>query len=711
MADSSRVEELRKRYHENPRRFFAPLANEYRKGGFLDRAILLCQKHLGEQPGNMNGLIVYGQTLFESGRHEEARGPFESALEVDPENLIALRHLGDIARLSGDNAAARRWYGRVLEYDRRNEEVQALLDQVGGPAEAPRSPEVRPQAEVSFADAPALNGLTLVETPATDAPGPAASAPPKPDKGPSETLASAKTLEITPRRREATPAPVAATVSRAATPPRSATPAKPMRRASLLDIDFDFGELASQADAPTEQSRPAARIPATPAKPLLGAEAAEYGFSPTADLPLLDTGVDEPAESLMSGEMTGSLLDLPPEPESLASVTAVDGLEAADFEADVSPLDDLEAAEFDAGADVIAPLAELEALEFQVPDAGEPLSALPGLEGMEPENEFEVPVDPVDDAGMGEFEIESAATEPAILTPESLPAIDPTPFRQPTPAVPAASPAIVSETMAELYLEQGHRAEAIEVYRTLIAQDPTDEALRARLAALEEQVDAEPARQSMEFDVPPDATEDPSERPPENAMLAEVSFADLDLSTPAEAPGAFAAAPAAATVPLRATPAGPTAREFFAAFARRTLAPESAAPPEAITPPSGSWAVPAAISSLDDLFGVEVSDEDQRAANYLSGVGTTSAPSGTSSFDRLFASDSPAPAPRHSVPRASEKLKFDQFFSASSSTPPATPAAPQPEAASAPEPGTGPGAGGDDDDLDQFQGWLKGLTQ
>ena len=76
MAESSRVEELRKRYHENPRRFFAPLANEYRKAGFIDRAILLCQKHLGEQPENMNGQIVYGQVLFESGRHEEARGPF-----------------------------------------------------------------------------------------------------------------------------------------------------------------------------------------------------------------------------------------------------------------------------------------------------------------------------------------------------------------------------------------------------------------------------------------------------------------------------------------------------------------------------------------------------------------------------------------------------------------------------------------------------------
>ncbi|HNU84042.1 MAG TPA: tetratricopeptide repeat protein, partial [Thermoanaerobaculia bacterium] len=102
MSAPNRVDELRKRYHENPRRFFAPLANEYRKTGFVDRAILLCEKHLGEQPGNMNGLVVYGQCLFETGRLDEARQPFEAALGLDPENLIALRHLGDIARLGGD---------------------------------------------------------------------------------------------------------------------------------------------------------------------------------------------------------------------------------------------------------------------------------------------------------------------------------------------------------------------------------------------------------------------------------------------------------------------------------------------------------------------------------------------------------------------------------------------------------------------------------
>lgn len=130
MAASDRIDELKKRYDENPRRFFASLANEYRKGGDLEQAISLCQTHLAEQPSNMNGHVVYGQALFEAGRYDEAKGTFESALNLDPENLIALRHLGDIASTNGANEEAREWYVRVLDADPRNEEIIALLAHV-----------------------------------------------------------------------------------------------------------------------------------------------------------------------------------------------------------------------------------------------------------------------------------------------------------------------------------------------------------------------------------------------------------------------------------------------------------------------------------------------------------------------------------------------------------------------------------------------------
>ena len=96
MASSARIEELEKKFNENPRRYFAPLANEYRKAGDVQQAIAICRTYVPQQPGHMSGHIVFGQALFEAGDHDEARGVFEAALGLDPENLLALRHLGAI---------------------------------------------------------------------------------------------------------------------------------------------------------------------------------------------------------------------------------------------------------------------------------------------------------------------------------------------------------------------------------------------------------------------------------------------------------------------------------------------------------------------------------------------------------------------------------------------------------------------------------------
>src|SRR3977135_22333 len=127
MASTPRIDELKKKFDDNPRRYFAPLANEFRKAGDIEQAIVICEEFLPQQPGHMSGHIVYGQALYESGRIPESRAVFETALSLDPENLIALRHLGDIALGQGDQVTAHTWYTRVLDADPRNEEIQGLI--------------------------------------------------------------------------------------------------------------------------------------------------------------------------------------------------------------------------------------------------------------------------------------------------------------------------------------------------------------------------------------------------------------------------------------------------------------------------------------------------------------------------------------------------------------------------------------------------------
>src|SRR5688500_12288303 len=131
MANTALIEDLLRQYAENPRRVFARLANELRKSGDYDRAIEICRGQIPQQPGYISGHIVLGQSLYDCGRLEEARQTFETALNLDPENLIALRHLGDIARQHGENDVAKGWYRRLLEVDPQNDEVVAQLEAMG----------------------------------------------------------------------------------------------------------------------------------------------------------------------------------------------------------------------------------------------------------------------------------------------------------------------------------------------------------------------------------------------------------------------------------------------------------------------------------------------------------------------------------------------------------------------------------------------------
>jgi len=192
MASSARIDELRKKFDENPRRYFAPLANEYRKSGHLDQAIALCRAHLPQQSDHMSGHVVFAQALHEAGATDEAAAVFETALSLDPENLIALRHLGDIARERGDIPGARAWYQRVFDADPRNEEIAAEIAALGVEAGAAAAIEAP-----AGADAP-MTAASQVDAPST------VDAAPEGESAPAR--ASVESLDAAPPAPAPTPA-------------------------------------------------------------------------------------------------------------------------------------------------------------------------------------------------------------------------------------------------------------------------------------------------------------------------------------------------------------------------------------------------------------------------------------------------------------------------------------------------------------------------
>src|SRR5688500_7020542 len=192
--DYDRLRELQAKFDENPRRYFAPLANEYRKGGNPKRAIEICRAHLAQMPGHMSGQVVYGQSLFEGGEYDEARKVFEGALVLDPENLIALRSLGDLSLQAGDSAQARSWYTRLLEADPKDAAAIALIAVIDSSPPGVTQPEATSEFTVdfSFVDAPPGNSAAAAE------------APPPPSTEPETTAANPAAEAKTPAASEVT---------------------------------------------------------------------------------------------------------------------------------------------------------------------------------------------------------------------------------------------------------------------------------------------------------------------------------------------------------------------------------------------------------------------------------------------------------------------------------------------------------------------------
>ncbi len=250
-----------------------------------------------------------------------------------------------------------------------------------------------------------------------------------------------------------------------------------------------------------------------------------------------------------------------------------------------------------------------------------------------------------------------------------------------TAALSRAEP-VLTETMAELYLRQGHQEDALRVYQALLAQRPGDQRLRARVQSLTGRAGwlggGGSGRGGRGGEGGGGATGETAQ-----AFLKRILAGRLGAGEMADAP-----------------------------------APESSHSPD----PSGA-------SPLDSAFAVASEPDADSGADSARGEATRPAADNIS-LDQVFgdegggggsprsslpSSASPAPpaAPAPSGP-PSGGFSFDQFFSAGpDASGGATSSSSEGGAApKAPARGSGPKPRlptEDEGDLDQFQAWLRGL--
>jgi len=659
MAAPSEIEKLERRYAENPDgRFFAPLADAYRKAGNLDRALELVRAGLTKHPDYLSAHIVLGRCLLDKNDDAAAEQTFRSVLDLDGENIIALKSLAEITERTGRPAEARQWLQKLLVVDSMNAEAEADLQRLGGVIGQQPTQEIEPVkveggAEVSFADVAKEMEARAASEPVPSQPPPAQAEPvPVAAEAPAAPVAevpapavaeapaapvveapSAPVMEVPPPAPEM-PAPA---TPEAAAEPAAELPGLPIEGAPVpapQDVVFDVFQ-------PVSGEPPAAEPAAAPA-----VEEQPDRHPLPQELQVADGGLELLPfdDSLAWG--TGERSSRAIRAEDIAAVAHDESLTtpAVEFIDSIEPSPAAPATE-PAGGPV---QAEQGAPDFAIERQDD--QGFFGVEAEPPPANVDLPADLSGAYSLVDVPLdivtspapEAAAGLPLILPEEVTPAdelsrpsaklvqiVSPAPTREDGPS-PVGQP-MLTETLGDLYLRQGFRSEAADVFRKLLSQRPDDEALKAKLRSLES--------------------------PP----------ADLSASA------------------LGSESVGAWLRRIAAARLHSPAAPPPDAPEPGPSPLEAAFAAPAATEPLG---------EPAHPAN------------DAFSLDQIFGAPAETPAPGSGGPSAAPAAppsgaSFDEFFGA---PPEVSSVRPSTKAQEAP-------AEGGEEDLSAFNAWLQGLKR
>lgn len=589
MAYQSEIEKLEQRYHENPQQWFAALADSYRKAGDLDLAVEVVRGGLEKRPNYASGHIVLGRCLLDMQKTGEAAAAFQQVLELDGENIIALKSLGEIAEQQGDIAAAKDWLGQLLEVDPMNDEARENLERLN---------------EIAI-EQPEVSDI-LAEQPSIE---------------PGAAWAAEAMADINRSAEEGT-----ATEAASSGAERAPAEELAVERASWTDVQGSTEpDAAPLPGAETEAEIDAAFDEQSPVEPVSGLVDASYrepeSVEPVSGLIGAADEVDPVSEGLAKPVEDASVLSGSPEVLQGGEVKMAGDLEVVSFDDELSwdageqrssAISESDLHEASAHQENLAPAVEF----LGDPDAFEQkMSAGPGsvADAAVPERGEVVEEQPQAMAGG------SPGQE------HDLPLIMPDEDEQVADGISADGSEVepvVTETMADVYARQGLFEQARETYERLLLQRPGDPGLEQKLAEVSNQVEASSRERASRFDVADTGGE--SAAVYLRKLFSSTSRLEVEATETAAEPS-------------------PEVRAHDAVTAQPESALRSAFGGEPVEPP-GAPTIPASDEvSLSSVFGGETPPGPTGPSAPLS---TPQASSGTGgvSFDQFYGGDKEAAA-------------------------------------------------------------------
>lgn len=114
---------------------FFPLAEEYRKCGMLDEAIILLTDGLKNHPNFLSARVSLGKIYLQKGIIPDARREFEKVVQFAPDNLLAQKKLAIIYRDEGEKDKALDSCRRLLLLNPNDEEIKKIRAELEAEAE------------------------------------------------------------------------------------------------------------------------------------------------------------------------------------------------------------------------------------------------------------------------------------------------------------------------------------------------------------------------------------------------------------------------------------------------------------------------------------------------------------------------------------------------------------------------------------------------
>jgi tetratricopeptide (TPR) repeat protein len=141
MAESSRIEDLRRRIQKDPASIaFAQLAEELRRARHFEESVETCRVGLAIHPGYLSARVTLGRALVELNDLDAAQAELEQVLASAPENLAAIRGLAEINHRNGDLAAALAHYRAALALAKNDPDLQETVSDLSKKVDPPKPP-------------------------------------------------------------------------------------------------------------------------------------------------------------------------------------------------------------------------------------------------------------------------------------------------------------------------------------------------------------------------------------------------------------------------------------------------------------------------------------------------------------------------------------------------------------------------------------------